>query len=376
MKISNYIIKIAILFLITSSNGAIFIHPEAPNITANSFILIDYNSKKIIASKNPHNKRTVASLTKLMTAYVVFHRLQDNLITLNDEVTISKTAWKTGGSRSFLKVGATIKLKTILKGMIIQSGNDAAVALAEHVAGTETTFVALMNEYAKKLNMVDTNFENSSGLPHANQHSTSYDLSLLAIAIIKEFPDYYKWFSQQEFTHNKIKQRNRNSLLFIDKSVDGMKTGHTQKAGYCLITSAKRIDMRIISIVLGASSINNRVTASTKLLDYAFRFFETKKITTAPQTISVYKGNTSTIKAIIANDVHLTLLRGQFKFIKKHIKIKKYIIAPIKQGDKLGELVISIDNKIIKTVPLVANKTVLIGEFFNNLIDNIKLLFN
>jgi D-alanyl-D-alanine carboxypeptidase (penicillin-binding protein 5/6) len=372
-----------LLALVFSSNfafAAFFITPKPPTIDAPSFILMDYDSSKIIASKAQNAKRSPASLTKLMTAYVAFKRLNDGFISLDDEITISKKAWKTGGSRSFLKVGTKIKLKTLLKGMIVQSGNDASVAIAEHIAGSEGTFVALMNQYARSLGMDNSNFETASGLPHPNQLTTSYDIALLAQAIIKEFPEYYKWFSEKYFVHNNIKQLNRNGLLRSDKTVDGLKTGHTKKAGYCLATSAKRVGMRLISVVLGASSVKSREAQAKSLLDYGFRFFETQKINLTTQNIDIFKAEKDNIKVGVKAPVYLTLDRGKFKFISKKIKFKQ-LIAPVKAGDKVGDVQIIFTNndtkekEIIAAVDLIALENVKSGGFFGNLIDTIKLMF-
>lgn len=367
------------LCITTPSIAAFFITPKPPAINAPSFVLLDYNSGKIIAEKEAHTKRSPASLTKLMTAYVTFKRLHDNFITLDDEVTISKKAWKTGGSRSFLKVGSKIKLKTLLKGMIIQSGNDASVAIAEHIAGSEGTFVALMNQYAQNLGMKDTNFESASGLPHAKQRTTSYDIALLAQAIIKEFPEYYKWFSEKYFIHNNIKQANRNGLLRSDSTVDGLKTGHTKKAGYCLAASAQRMNMRLISVVLGASSPQARESQTKALLDYGFRFFETNPISIKEQKLPVFKGEKDTVRVGLAQTPFLTLERGKFKFISKKATFNQ-LIAPLERGAKVGTLQVIFTNsdtkeeEVIQTLDLVALEKVEEGGFFGNIIDSIKLM--
>lgn len=375
MTIFKDLFKITLLIFSIQAHSALFITPEPPKISADNFVIMDYNSSKIIASKDSHKKHSPASLTKLMTSYVVFERIKDGFIKLNDEVTISKKAWKTGGSRSFLKVRSKIKLKTLLKGMIIQSGNDAAVALAEHVAGSEGAFVTLMNRYAQKLGMKDTNFETASGLPHLKQLSTSYDMALLSQAIIKEHPEYYKWYGEKYFTHNKIKQPNRNQLLWRDKTVDGLKTGHTQKAGYCLVASAVRDRMRLISVVLGSSGTEARAMQTQKLLDYGFRFFETQKIDRISHTVKIYKGAEDSVEIKTPKSINITLERGKFRFIKKQVKINKQIIAPIKIGQKLGEVNIMFESKILKTIPLTATKDIAEAGFFGRAFDTIALWF-
>ena len=239
-------------------------------------------------SENENERRSPASLTKIMTSYVVFKRLKEDFISLDDEVKISEKAWKTGGSRSFIEVGKMINLEDLLKGMIIQSGNDASVALAEHVAGSEGTFVLFMNDYAQEIGMTNTRFENSSGLPHKDQYTTAKDMALLSSAIIKDFPVFYEWYGQKEFTYNNIKQINRNKLLFTDSTVDGLKTGWTQKAGYCLATSANRVGMRLVSVVLGSASPAIRTAETEKLLDYGFRFFETQSVNDISHQVPVF----------------------------------------------------------------------------------------
>ena len=249
-KISKTIL-LASTAITLNTQAAIFITPKAPSINAAAYVVLDYNSGAIIASNNVDAKRAPASLTKLMTAYVVFQLIKDGRANLDDDVKISEKAWKTGGSKSFIEVGKNIKLETLLKGMIIQSGNDAAVALAEHIAGTEGTFTAYMNEYAQELGMLNTRFENASGLDYQDQQTSAADMAILAAATIRDFPEFYPWYKQKEFTYHDIKQRNRNKLLWSDNTVDGLKTGFTKKAGYNLVASANRMDMRLVSVVLG-----------------------------------------------------------------------------------------------------------------------------
>lgn len=369
--------KILITLFILSSNvtAVFFVTPSAPAISADSFVLIDYNSNKIIASKNLHKKRSPASLIKLMTSFVVLKRISEGFVKFDDMVTISKKAWKTGGSRSFLKVGSQVKLETLLKGMIIQSGNDASVALAEHIAGTEMTFVALMNKYAKVLGMLNTNFESASGLPRNGQFSTSFDMALLSMAIIREFPKYYKWYGQKYFTHNNIKQPNRNKLLWRDKSVDGLKTGYTEKAGYCLVASANRLGMRLISVIMGSSSITQRESQTKQILDYGFRFFETNKVSLENQSLEVHKGSSSLIDVGIIADKYVTLERGKFSKLIKKLQIKSPLIAPIKRGDEVGTLSLIFENEILYTMPILALENIDSGGFFGNIIDSIYLIF-
>ena len=352
-----------------------FYIPEAPSIAAKAYILMDHNSGIILAANNENEKRSPASLTKLMTSYVVFKRLKEEFITLDDEVKISEKAWRTGGSKSFIEVGKMIKLEDLLQGMIIQSGNDASVALAEHVAGSEGTFVLFMNDYAQQIGMENTRFENASGLPHDDQYTTAKDMALLSSAMIRDFPVYYKWYSQKEFTYNNITQTNRNKLLFTDSTVDGLKTGWTQKAGYCLVTSANRVDMRLISVVLGSDSPAIRTSETEKLLDYGFRFFETQSVNDISHQVRVYKSEKANIKVGVADSSFLTLPRNQFRYTTQTINLNQDLIAPINQGEQVGELVVSFNDQNIATLPLIALENAAEAGFISKMIDTIKLLF-
>lgn len=367
---------ILLISIITfNANSAIFITPKPPEIGAYSAIVIDHNSGKIIAAKRQHDKRQPASLTKLMTAYVVFQLVKDGRIKITDNVLISENAWKTGGSKSFIEVGKHIPLEVLLKGMIIQSGNDAAVALAEHIAGTEGTFATYMNEYAKILGMENTRFENASGLPIKDQYTTAYDLSLLASALINDFPQFYKLYSQKEFTYNKIRQYNRNKLLWTDNTVDGLKTGYTKKAGYCLVTSANRVGMRLISVVLGAKSTTARTSQTQKMLDYGFRFFETQKIDDLKKSVPIIKSTQDNLKVGLAKNTYLTLPRGQFRLLKRSIKINSALAAPVKKGQVVGEFIHTFEGKILSKLPLVALEDAELAGLFSRMIDSIKSIF-
>ena len=352
-----------------------FYIPEAPSIAAKAYVLMDHNSGIILAANNENEKRSPASLTKLMTSYVVFKRLKEEFITLDDEVKISEKAWRTGGSKSFIEVGKMIKLEDLLKGMIIQSGNDASVALAEHVAGSEGTFVLFMNDYAQQIGMENSRFENASGLPHDDQYTTAKDIALLSSAMIREFPVYYEWYKQKEFTYNNITQTNRNKLLFTDSTVDGLKTGWTQKAGYCLVTSANRVDMRLISVVLGSDSPAIRTSETEKLLDYGFRFFETQSVNDISHQVRVYKSEKANIKVGVADSSFLTLPRNQFRYTTQTINLNQDLIAPISQGEQVGELVVSFNDQNIATLPLIALENAAEAGFISKMIDTIKLLF-
>ena len=373
----RFLKSFVLLLLISSINAEEprFYIPDAPAISAASFVVMDHNSGAILAANNEDERRAPASLTKLMTSYVVFQRIKEEFITLEDDVKISEKAWKTGGSRSFIEVGKMIKLKDLLKGMIVQSGNDASVALAEHVAGSEGTFVLFMNDYAEQLGMKNSRFENSSGLPHEDQYTTAKDIAILSSAMIRDFPDLYKWYSEKEFTYNNITQPNRNKLLWSDSTVDGLKTGYTQKAGYCLVTSAKRVGMRLISVVLGSKGPTVRFTETEKLLDYGFRFFETQSVDDISHQVPIYKSEKSNIKVGVEDSTYLTLPRNQFKYTTQTITLNQDLIAPINQGERVGNLVISFSNEVITRLPLIALENAPESGFFARIVDTIKLLF-
>ena len=377
---SNFLIFLkSFLFIFLFSNVAAeeprFYIPDSPPIAAKAYVLMDHNSGKILAGENENERRSPASLTKIMTSYVVFKRLKEDFISLDDEVKISEKAWKTGGSRSFIEVGKMIKLEDLLMGMIIQSGNDASVALAEHVAGSEGTFVLFMNDYAQEIGMTNSRFENASGLPHKDQYTTAKDMALLSSTIIKELPDFYEWYGQKEFTYNNIKQINRNKLLFTDSTVDGLKTGWTEKAGYCLATSANRVDMRLLSVVLGSTSPAIRTAETEKLLDYGFRFFETQSVNDISHQVPIYKSKIGNIKVGVADSSYLTLPRNQFKYTTQTINLTGDLIAPINQGDQVGTLAISFNDEDIATLPLIALENAEEAGFVSKMIDTVKLMF-
>ncbi len=381
MKYQSLTKKLSTLFIVaisvTSLNlqAAIFITPKQPSINAASYVVLDYNSGAVIASNKPHEKRAPASLTKLMTAYVVFQLIQDGRASLEDDVKISEKAWKTMGSKSFVEVGKTIKLKVLLKGMIIQSGNDAAVAMAEHIAGTEGTFTAYMNQYAKELGMHNTRFENASGLDYQDQHTTASDMAKLAAATIRDFPEFYPWYSEKEFTHHDIKQPNRNKLLWSDNTVDGLKTGYTKKAQYNLVASANRMDMRLISVVLGSTSVEARTSQTQKILDYGFRFFETKNIGEITKSIPISGSTKDEIKVGLQDSKAITLARGQYKLSQQAIELNAGLSAPINKGDSIGNLVIKFEGENLDKLPLVALEDAPESGFFSQIWNWILSLF-
>lgn len=352
--------------------------PTAPPVAAKSYILQDFASGKIIAEQNSQQRLPPASITKLMTAYVVFNELAAGNINLSDDVLISEKAWRMVGSRSFIEVDTKVPVEVLLRGMIIQSGNDAAVALAEHIAGSEHTFAQMMNQYAQQLGMLGTNYRNATGLPDDNHYTTALDIAILSAATIRNFPDYYKWYAEKEFTYNNITQHNRNKLLWRDTSVDGLKTGFTEEAGYCLVSSAVRSDMRLISVVLGTRSVNARTQETQKLLNFGFRFFETHELYKAQDKIidtKVWKGADKQLSLGLMEPLSVTVPRGQYKELVATTNIQSPIIAPIEIGTQLGELEIRLGDELIIQQPLVALQTVEKGGWWRRLIDTLIMFF-
>ncbi len=348
--------------------------PPAPNIAATAYILQDYHTGKVLAENNADAKLAPASLTKIMTVYVVFRELSNGHLHLEDSATISEKAWKTSGSRMFIELGNQVKVEDLLKGVIIQSGNDASVALAEHVAGNEETFADMMNQHAARLGMTNSHFKNSDGLPMEGHYTSARDLAILTSALIKEFPDYYRWFSQKEFTFNQITQHNRNQLLERDESVDGVKTGFTDDAGYCLVASALREDMRLISVVMGAKSANARANENQTLLNYGFRFFESHRLYQGKIPLSeprIWKGASKTIPLGLAEDIYATIPRRQYKDLKAVINVDKKITAPVAEGAKLGSVKVTLNDEVIVDKDLVALKAVDQGNIIQRLTDSV-----
>jgi len=313
-----------------------------------------------------------------MAAYAVFHALKDGRITLDDEVTISKHARAQEGSRMFVEAGSRVRVEDLIQGMIVQSGNDATVALAEHVAGSEPVFVDLMNQYAQRLGLTDTHFENSPGMPSPQHYTTARDIAMVARALIAEFPDYYKWYSQREFTWNRITQPNRNGLLDRDPSVDGLKTGHTESAGYCLVSSAKRDGMRLISVVMGSPNVRAREDSSAALLNYGFRFYETRRLYAANQpltTLRVRKGEADEVGLVVHRDVIATLPRGQADGVTATIDIPHPLIAPLQKDQAIGTLRLTREDKTLTEQPVYPAADVAEAGFFSRLVDDIKMRF-
>jgi len=365
------------LFQANAEETAEIATPPAPTIAAAAYILQDYHTGKVLAENNADAKLAPASLTKIMTVYVVFRELGNGHLHLEDMATISEKAWKTSGSRMFVELGNQVKVEDLLKGVIIQSGNDASVALAEHVAGNEATFADMMNQHATRLGMTNSHFKNSDGLPMDDHYTSARDLAILTTALIREFPDWYRWFSQKEFTYNKITQHNRNQLLSRDESVDGVKTGFTDDAGYCLVASALREDMRLISVVLGAKSANARANENQTLLNYGFRFFESHRLYEGKKPLDearIWKGADKKIPLGLAEDLYATIPRRLYKDLKAVITVDKKITAPVKEGTKLGSVKVTLKDELITDKDLIALKTVDQGNIIQRLSDSVMMM--
>ncbi len=371
---------LAVLFLLFNSiaYAASLPTPAAPIVGAKGYLIIDSKTGHEIAALDADAPLEPASLTKIMTTYVVFSALRQDQISLEEEVTISEKAWRTPGSRMFIEVNTRVSVQDLLLGMIVQSGNDASVALAEHIAGSEGVFAEMMNQHAAALGMHSSHFKNATGLPAENHITTARDLATLARAIIQEFPDYYAWHSVKEFTYNDIKQSNRNSLLWRDDSVDGLKTGHTDAAGYCLVASAERDGMRVISVVLGTSSTKARTDGTQALLNYAFRFFETRLLFKAGEEISkarVWKSANEYSRLGVLEDLYITVRRGSYDKLESNLEIPTIVEAPIASGQPVADLRISLDGETLLTTPLRALDDNPSGSFWRRTKDSISLMF-
>lgn len=353
--------------------------PPPPELAVKAYLLKDFNSNRVLAERQSQDRVEPASLTKLMTAYLSFKALKNGQLRLDQTLPISEKAWHVEGSKMFIDTTMTVTVDELLHGMIIQSGNDASIALAEGIGASEDTFAAMMNKEAARLGMKNTHFMNATGLPDSQHYTTAYDLSLLATALIQDFPDQYKrLYSVKEYTYNKITQPNRNRLLWLDPSVDGMKTGHTETAGFCLISSAKRGEHRLISVVLGAADDNARATESQKLLNYGYQFFESHLVYKAGQTIAtqkVWKGSDSKLAATAFHDLYVTLPKGEYARAKAKVISKQPLVAPIAKGQVIGSIQFVIDGKIVDEQKLVAAKEVKEAGIFGRLWDSFMMLF-
>lgn len=352
--------------------------PAPPSLGANSYILVDFHSGHVLVENEPDLPVEPASITKVMTSYVVFTELAEGNIQLDDLVDVSENAWRTGGSRMFIEPGMEVTIEQLIRGMVIQSGNDASVALAEHLAGTEEAFAGLMNHYAAQLGMENSNFINATGLPHEDHYTTARDVAILSAALIRDFPDLYTLYSEKEYSFNNIRQHNRNNLLWRDPAVDGLKTGHTQAAGYCLAASAKRDGMRLISVVLGSASESSRVAESQSLLNYGFRFFETVQLYKAGQELAqgkVWKGEQEQIRLGIEDELYITIPRGRYEDLDAQVEMRPELIAPIAEGEQVGQISIRLEDEEVASRGLIALEAAGEAGFFGRTWDGLSLWF-
>jgi D-alanyl-D-alanine carboxypeptidase (penicillin-binding protein 5/6) len=352
--------------------------PAAPAISAKAWMLMDFHSGRVLASENVDERMEPASLTKMMTAYVVYAELHRGSFTRATETVVSEKAWRMEGSKMFIEVGKRVTVDDLLKGLIIQSGNDASVALAELTAGSEDSFADYMNSYAERLGMTGTHFVNATGLPHPEHYTTAHDMARLGAALIRDFPEEYKLYAQKSFEYNGIEQNNRNRLLWRDKSVDGIKTGHTEAAGYCLVASAMQDDMRLVSVVMGTSSDKARSAETQKLLNYGFRFFESYKLYSAGEALEqarIWKGSQKELPLGVQSDVYVTIPRGRRDSLQAQVELQPQITAPAQQGQAYGELKISAEGEPLLAAPLVALQAVPEGGFIQRAMDSVLLYF-
>jgi D-alanyl-D-alanine carboxypeptidase (penicillin-binding protein 5/6) len=357
--------------------------PPAPALEARGYVIMDAASGQILAESNSHERMEPASLTKLMTAYISFDALRLGKIKLTDLALVSEHAWREGGagtdgSTSFIPLNSQQPIETLLLGMIVQSGNDASIALAEHIAGNEDTFAQLMRQYAERLGMKGSSFGNATGLPSPMDYTTPHDMALLAQALIRDFPQYYHYFSVKEYTFNNTTQHNRNGLLTRDPTVDGLKTGHTSSAGYCLVTSAKRNDMRLITVLMGTPSIKAREEGTSALLNYGFSFYETKRMYAANQnlqTAKVRKGAVDSVTVGPNADVQLTLQRGRAEAIQARVELPATLVAPLKRSTTVGHLKLTLDGKELGSYPVYPLTDVAEAGLFGRMVDSVKLWF-
>jgi len=372
-KILEALLLLSLSFLIVSQQSFI---PDPPKLGAKNFILIDSITGEILAQQEPDGVVEPASITKIMTGYVVADQIKQGFISEDDEVLISENCWKKGGSRMFIEAGKRVLVSDLIKGMVVQSGNDASCALAEHVAISEEGFVDLMSRYIYEMGLKNTNFVNATGWPDNNHYSSARDIAILSKRLIQDFPAHYEIYKEKYFTFNDIKQRNRNSLLWQDESIDGLKTGHTESAGYCLVSSGIRNDTRLIAVTLGSSSEKQRIVDNRRLLDYGFRYFRTKKVVSALDSLKqeqVWGGEKDSITLLSLEDVYFTLPLRDFQNIKSKVILDGYLQAPISKGQKVGILEFSLNNKTLKSVNVISSEEVGSLGFFGQSWSNIKL---
>lgn len=378
MKLGLILFSLLALLMPAVLWGAAKPIPNPPELDATSYYLVEFDSGRVLAENNPDDRVEPASITKLMTAYLVDKAIADGDVTLDEMVTISEKAWRMQGSKMFVEVGKQVPVSDLLKGLIIQSGNDASVALAEHLAGSESAFAGYMNHQAKLLGMDNTNYVNATGWPDENHYSSARDIAILTRTIIDEFPESYSYYKEREYTFNKIRQFNRNRLLWRDDSVDGVKTGHTEAAGFCLVASAQREEMRLISVVLGAGSDKARTQSSQSLLNYGFRYFETHKLYRSDEvlkTAQIWYGDQEQISLGVGKDIFITIPRGRYRDLDASMEIDAEISAPVERGQSLGQVNIKLDDEMILSEAIVAMQTVNEGSLIERAMDSIKLMF-
>lgn len=368
----------AIFLVLLSFSALVRAEIVAPGVTATAYVLVDVNSDQTLAAQKPDERRDPASLTKMMTAYVVFDALRKKTITLSQMVTVSTRAWKTPGSRMFIEPRKAVTIEELLRGMIVQSGNDAAIALAEAVSGSVEAFVEVMNKEAVRMGLSGTHFANPDGLPDPQHYSTPADLAKLAAHVVRDFPEYYPMFAEKEFRYNNITQPNRNRLLWTDPYVDGLKTGHTEEAGWCLVASAKRGERRLLSVVLGAASDSARASESQKLLNWGFQAFDTVELYQAGKTVStlrVWKGAAKEVGAGFLANRYITLPKGRAADLKLAMHATEPLLAPVHSGQRVGTVDVRLDDKSIAEFPLIALADVPDGGFFGRAWDSLRLWF-
>ncbi len=378
MKSLLLIFSLSFASVVHAADSSLLPPVPAPDIAARAYLLMDFQSGQVLQAQKADERIEPASLTKLMTAYLTFTALKQGRLKIDQTLPVSEKAWRAEGSRMFIQPNTPVPVDDLMKGMIVQSGNDACITLAEGIAGSEEAFVVLMNREAKRLGMSNTQFVNSTGLPHAQHYTTANDLAKLAVAIIRDFPENYAVYSIKEFTYNKITQPNRNRLLWQDPYVDGMKTGHTESAGFCLITSAKRGEMRLISVVLGTASDNARTAESQKLLNYGFQFYESYRLYQKGQavaTLPVYKGSANLLKAGFTHDVFLTLPKGHYAHAKATLTSRQPLLAPLIPGQAVGTVTVNVEGKPVLSLTLQALDEVKVAGIFGRAWDSLRLLF-
>lgn len=378
-RLRYHLLAFAFTVIAAPAHAAAPIIPPPPDVAATSYLLIDFDTQAVLVEHQAHDRVPPASLTKIMTTYIAAVELEAGRIDLDDQVPVSVKAWRTGGSKMFIQEGTKVRLEDLLRGIIIQSGNDASVALAEHIAGSEGAFADMMNQQAQQLGMKNSSFVNSTGLPAPEHYTTAWDLALLTRSMIDRFPEHYAMYSEPSFEYNEIKQANRNRLLLRDRTVDGVKTGHTEAAGYCLVASALRDGMRLISVVMGTDSEEARMRETQKLLSYGFRYFETQRVYEGGvplKTADLWYGEADQIELGTAEDVYVTIPRGHYEDLKAELEIARVIEAPVAAGDELGEVRLMLEDRTVHRAPLVALADAPEGAILSRLGDAIYLFFH